>query len=123
MFKINYPLWRFVGVFGVLFCSFSVSSMFFWESILPSVKSHQQILELLLPIPGSALLMHLCCNCRWARPRAGGKDILLKLEQLEKKVTGHDQDIQMIFETLKQLLDPQQEPHPRIGYRRSYEKD
>jgi hypothetical protein len=34
------------------------------------------------------------------------KDILLKLEQLEKKVTGHDENLQMIFEALKQLLNP-----------------
>ena len=33
------------------------------------------------------------------------KDILLKLEQLEKKVTAHDENIQMIFEALKQLLN------------------
>jgi hypothetical protein len=32
--------------------------------------------------------------------------ILLKLEQLEKKVTGHDENLQMIFEALKQLLNP-----------------
>jgi hypothetical protein len=51
------------------------------------------------------------------------KDILLKLEQLEKKVTGHDEDIQMIFEALKQLLDPPQKPRSRIGYRRNDEKD
>jgi len=34
------------------------------------------------------------------------KDILLKLEQLENKVTSHDENIQMIFEALKQLLSP-----------------
>ncbi len=42
------------------------------------------------------------------------KDILLKLEQLEKKITGHDQNIQMIFEALKQLLNPPQMPRRRI---------
>jgi|SRR5882724_4976405 len=51
------------------------------------------------------------------------KDILLKLEQLERKVTGHDEDIQLIFKYLKQLLNPPQEPRPRIGYRRPDEKD
>ena len=45
------------------------------------------------------------------------KDILLKLEQLENKVTGHDQNIQMIFEALKQLLNPPQEPRKRIGFK------
>ena len=51
------------------------------------------------------------------------KDVLLKLEQLERKVTGHDDEIQVIFEYLKQLLDPPQEPRPRIGFRRPGEED
>lgn len=51
------------------------------------------------------------------------KDILLKLEQLERKVTTHDQDISMIFEALKQLLTPPQEHRKRIGFRRNNEQD
>jgi hypothetical protein len=58
------------------------------------------------------------------------KDILIRLEQMEKKILRqggkmkkHDEDIQMIFEALKQLLDPPNEPRPRIGYRRSNQKD
>lgn len=47
------------------------------------------------------------------------KDILLKLEQLEKKVSAHDENIQMIFSALKQLLNPPQEPRPRIGFKRN----
>ncbi|MFZ1529378.1 MAG: ORF6N domain-containing protein [Ferruginibacter sp.] len=45
------------------------------------------------------------------------KDILLKLEQLEKKVTAHDENIQMIFKALKQLLNPAPEPRKRIGFK------
>jgi hypothetical protein len=45
------------------------------------------------------------------------KDILLKLEQLERKAAAYDEDIQMIFEALKQLLNPPQEPRPRIGFK------
>jgi hypothetical protein len=45
------------------------------------------------------------------------KDILLKLEQLEKKVTAHDENLQMIFKALKQLLNPPQEPRKRIGFK------
>ncbi len=45
------------------------------------------------------------------------KDILLKLEQLENKVSQHDENIQMIFEALKQLLNPPQEPRKRIGFK------
>ena len=44
------------------------------------------------------------------------KDILLKLEQIEKKVTNHDENIQLIFRYLKQLLNPPQSPRPRIGF-------
>ncbi|MEO6228816.1 MAG: ORF6N domain-containing protein [Ferruginibacter sp.] len=45
------------------------------------------------------------------------KDILLKLEQLENKVSSHDENIQLIFEALKQLLNPPQEPRKRIGFK------
>ncbi len=45
------------------------------------------------------------------------KDILLKLEQLENKVSSHDENIQMIFEALKQLINPPQEPRKRIGFK------
>jgi hypothetical protein len=51
------------------------------------------------------------------------QEILLKLEQLERKVDGHDEDIQVIFAYLKQLLDPPQEPRPRIGFRRKDEQE
>lgn len=44
-------------------------------------------------------------------------DILLKLEQLEKQVTQNSEDIQMIFDALKQLLNPQQPPRQRIGFK------
>ena len=45
------------------------------------------------------------------------KDILLKLEQLENKVSRHDENIQMIFEALKQLLTPPLKPRKRIGFK------
>jgi hypothetical protein len=51
------------------------------------------------------------------------KDVLLKLEQLEKKVTGHDADVQVIFQCLKQMLDPPREPRPRVGFRRQGEEN
>lgn len=44
------------------------------------------------------------------------KDILLKLEEIEKKVNAHDQEIQVIFEYLKQLLNPPNPPRRRIGF-------
>ena len=54
------------------------------------------------------------------------KEILLKLEQLENKLTKHDEDIQMIFMALKQLLTQPKEPQMtrrRIGFRRNGEEE
>ena len=58
------------------------------------------------------------------------KDILLRLEQIEKKMLKqgtrmkkYEGEIQMIFEALKQLLNPPSVPMPRIGFKRSNDKD
>ena len=51
------------------------------------------------------------------------KDILLQLEKIEKKLTGHDEDIQLIFQYLKQLLNPPQQPRRKIGFKRKDEDD
>jgi len=45
------------------------------------------------------------------------QEILLKLEQLDRKVTGHDADIQVIFKYLKKLLNPPQPPRRMIGFK------
>ena len=45
------------------------------------------------------------------------KDILLKLEILEKKAAGHDEEIRVIFEALKRLINPPSEPRQRIGFK------
>jgi len=45
------------------------------------------------------------------------KDILLKLEHLEKKITGHDKDIELIFSALKQLIQQPNPPRKRIGFK------
>ena len=50
------------------------------------------------------------------------KDILLKLEELEKKVTGQDEKVMMIFNYLKQFITAQETPRKRIGYKLSKEK-
>jgi hypothetical protein len=51
------------------------------------------------------------------------QEILLKLEQMESKVNGHDEDILLIFGYLKKLLNPPGEPRPRVGFRRKDEQD
>lgn len=50
------------------------------------------------------------------------KDILLKLERLEKDVKENKQDIAMIFEALKQLLNPPQPKRRMIGFNRKDEE-
>lgn len=45
------------------------------------------------------------------------KDILLQLEKIERKFASHDEDIQLIFKYLKQLLNPPQQPRRRIGFK------
>jgi hypothetical protein len=50
------------------------------------------------------------------------KEILLKLEQLEKQSTKQNSDIKIIFSALKQLLTPPPLPRTKIGYKRSNEK-
>jgi hypothetical protein len=51
------------------------------------------------------------------------KDILLQLEKIEKKLSGHDEDIQLIFKYLKQLLTPpEQPPRQKIGFKRKDEE-
>lgn len=50
------------------------------------------------------------------------KEILLKLEQLEKRTEKHSEDIEMIFTALRQLLDPEQPPREQIGFKTSKKK-
>jgi hypothetical protein len=45
------------------------------------------------------------------------QDILLQMQKVEKKLTEHDKDIRLIFEALKQLLNPPREPRKRIGFK------
>lgn len=49
------------------------------------------------------------------------KDVLLKLEQLERKVLDQDDDIKLIFDYLKELLNPKTGSVTRIGFKRSDE--
>jgi ORF6N domain len=51
------------------------------------------------------------------------KDILLQLEKIEKQVTGNTKDIIMIFDYLKQLLNPIEPPRRKIGFRRKDEAE
>jgi hypothetical protein len=50
------------------------------------------------------------------------KDILLKLNKLERKAMKHDGDIKLIFKYLKELLNPKTEPLRKIGFKRKEEE-
>ena len=45
------------------------------------------------------------------------KDILLKIEQLERKDLSHDHNIMQIFKVLKQLIGPASKPRQAIGFK------
>ena len=45
------------------------------------------------------------------------KDILLKLDELEQKVSSHDEQIILIFEYLKKLISPETKIRKRVGYK------
>lgn len=49
------------------------------------------------------------------------KDILLKLEQLERRAVKQDGDIKLIFKYLRELLNPKTEPIRKIGFKRKEE--
>ncbi len=58
------------------------------------------------------------------------KDILIRLEQIQNKMLKQDgrlkkneENVQLIFKVLKELLNPPPEPRPRVGFRRSNEKE
>ena len=49
------------------------------------------------------------------------KDILFKLEKLERRVTKNSEEIEVIFKALKQLFNPPAETRKSIGFRRKDE--
>jgi hypothetical protein len=51
------------------------------------------------------------------------KDILLKIEQLERKIGQHDEDIKIIFSCVKEIINPAAGPMRKIGFRRKEELD
>ncbi len=50
------------------------------------------------------------------------KDVLLKLEQLERKVVKQDNDVKLIFQYLKDLLKTNHQPLRRIGFKQRNKK-
>ncbi|MFH1562638.1 MAG: hypothetical protein ABIF11_04360 [Nitrospirota bacterium] len=44
------------------------------------------------------------------------KELTHKLTELERKFEKHDEEIQTIFEAIRQLMIPPEKPHRRIGF-------
>lgn len=47
---------------------------------------------------------------------AAHKQLARKLDQLEERIEGHDQEITAIFEAIRELMQPPQKPGKRIGF-------
>ena len=45
------------------------------------------------------------------------KDILLKINEMEQKVCGHDEKIKLLFNYLKQFIEERKSPRQRIGFK------
>ena len=54
---------------------------------------------------------------------AADKHILSQLQEAEKRLTCHDEDIRQLFESLQEVLNPAAGPRNRIGFRRKDELD
>ena len=47
------------------------------------------------------------------------KDISNKIDELERRVAGHDKHIRALFDAIRQLMIPPEKPRRRIGFHRS----
>ncbi len=45
------------------------------------------------------------------------KDLFLKMEQIEKHITGQDEKIKLLFDYLKQFIKHQNTPRIKIGFK------
>ena len=47
------------------------------------------------------------------------KDMLLRVEQVEKHLLKHDQKIELLFNYLSKFIEKEEKPHTEIGFQRS----
>ena len=45
------------------------------------------------------------------------RDLALKIEELERTVSSHDENIQLIFETIRQMIEKKREPMEAVGFK------
>lgn len=101
------------------------------QNAIPSRRSLGGSLPLVFTQEGIAMLSSVLRSPRairanieimrafvYAKARERRQDAALaKLDELERKVLGHDRDIERLFEALRDLLDPPEAPRPKIGFR------
>jgi phage regulator Rha-like protein len=51
------------------------------------------------------------------------KELALKLDQLERKIEKHDEEIKLIFDAIRELMKPPEKKTKKIGFRREQELD
>lgn len=67
-----------------------------------------------------AIEMNICIIRIFTKLRdsiLANKDVLLKLEQVERKLMAHDEELEIIFKYLKELLNPNPQNIQPIGYK------
>jgi hypothetical protein len=45
------------------------------------------------------------------------RELALKIEELERTVSGHDENIALIFETIRQMIEKKNEPREPVGFK------
>jgi hypothetical protein len=77
-------------------------------AMLSSVLNSKRAIEV------NILIMRAFIRLREAM--AGSKELALKLDELEKRIAGHDKSIQTLFQAIRQLMAPKEAPKKRIGF-------
>jgi hypothetical protein len=53
---------------------------------------------------------------------ASHDELARKLAELEKRIEEHDEDIKLVFEAIRQLMEPPEKPPRKIGFEVSEKK-
>jgi phage regulator Rha-like protein len=77
-------------------------------AMLSSVLNSKRAIEV------NILIMRAFIRLREAM--AGSKELARKLDELEKRIAGHDESIQTLFQAIRQLMAPKEAPKKRIGF-------
>ncbi len=101
------------------------------QNAIPSRRSLGGSLPLVFTQEGIAMLSSVLRSPRairanieimrafvYAKTRERWRSVALsRLEDLERKFLGHDRDIEKLFSALRDIMDPPEEPHRKIGFK------